>query len=70
MGADQVLVKEGRMGARVAYPVQSGDPSETRQQLWDLAKTGDTERKQLIVEYALEARNEAASGIVADLTTS
>ena len=36
----------------------------------DLAKTGDTERKQLIVEYTLEARNEAASGIIADLTTS
>jgi hypothetical protein len=36
----------------------------------DLAKTGDTEKKQLIVEYTLEACNEAASGIVADLTTS
>lgn len=36
----------------------------------DLAKTGDTERKQLLVEYTLESRNEAASGIVADLTTS
>lgn len=38
--------------------------------LVDLAKTGDTERKQLIVEFTLESRNEAASGIVADLTTS
>ena len=38
--------------------------------LQDLAKTGDSERKQLIVEYTLESRNEAASGIVADLTTS
>jgi hypothetical protein len=37
---------------------------------WDLAKTGDTEKKQMIVEYTLEACNEAASGIVADLTTS
>lgn len=37
---------------------------------YDLAKTGDTERKQMIVEYTLEAKNEAASGIVADLTTS
>ena len=36
----------------------------------DLAKTGDTDRKQILVEYALESRNEAASGIVADLTTS
>ena len=36
----------------------------------ELAKTGDTDRKQILVEYTLEARNEAASGIVADLTTS
>jgi len=36
----------------------------------DLARTGDTEKKQLLVEYTLEARNEASSGIVADLTTS
>ena len=39
-------------------------------QLWDLAKTGDTERKQLLVEYTLEARNEAASGAVYDVNTS
>lgn len=39
-------------------------------QLHDLAKTGDTERKQLLVEYCLEMRNEAAHGLVADLTTS
>ena len=39
-------------------------------QLWDLAKTGDTERKQLLVEYALESRNEAASGAVFDCSTS
>ncbi len=39
-------------------------------QTHDLAKTGDTERKQLLVEYTLEAKNEASSGIVADLTTS
>ena len=36
----------------------------------DLAKTGDTDRKQLLVEYTLESRNEAANGIIADLTTS
>jgi len=39
-------------------------------QLHDLAKTGDSERRQLLVEYALEARNEKASGAVLDLTTS
>lgn len=38
--------------------------------LVDLAKTGDSERKQLIAEYCLESRNEAASGAVWDLTTS
>lgn len=36
----------------------------------DLAKTGDTDRKQLLIEYTLESRNEAASGIIADVTTS
>ena len=36
----------------------------------DLAKTGDTERKQILVEYTLESKNEAASGIIADLTTA
>jgi hypothetical protein len=39
-------------------------------QLHDLSKTGDSEQKQLLAEYALEARNEAASGVVADLTVS
>lgn len=36
----------------------------------DIARTGDAEKKQLLVEYTLEARNEAASGVVADLTTA
>lgn len=36
----------------------------------NLAKTGDSERRQIISEYTLEARNEKASGIVADLDTS
>lgn len=36
----------------------------------DMAISGDYERKQLLVEYTLECRNEAASGIIADLTTS
>jgi len=39
-------------------------------QMHDLAKTGDTEKKQLLLEATLESRNEAASGCVADLTTS
>ena len=36
----------------------------------ELAKTGDSEKRQLLVEATLESRNEAASGMVADLTTS
>ena len=36
----------------------------------DLAKTGDSERKQLICEWTLEVRNEKAHGVVADLTTA
>jgi len=35
-----------------------------------LAKTGDAEKRQLIVEYTLKVANEAGSGVVADLTTS
>ena len=36
----------------------------------DIARTGDAEKKQIVCEYTLEARNEASSGIVADLTTA
>ncbi len=35
---------------------------------WELAKTGDTEKRQVLIEYALEVCNEAAHGVVADLT--
>lgn len=41
-------------------------PFETK----DLAKTGDTTRKQILVELTLEMKNEAAHGGVFDLTTS
>ena len=37
---------------------------------WKLAKTGDTEKRQLLVEYTLCSKNEAASGCIADLTSS
>lgn len=36
----------------------------------DLAKTGDTVRKQILTELTLEVKNEAAHGGVYDLTTS
>lgn len=34
----------------------------------DLAKVGDSDKTQLLVEYTLEVKNEAAHGIIADLT--
>ncbi len=34
-----------------------------------LAKIGDSERRQLLVEYALCSKNEAGSGVIADRTT-
>lgn len=37
---------------------------------YDLARTGDSTRKDMRVEYTLEMRNEGAFGIIADLNTS
>ncbi len=34
----------------------------------ELAVTGDNESTQLLAEYTLEVKNEAAHGIIADLT--
>lgn len=34
-----------------------------------LSKTGDSEKRQLLAEYTLVAKQEASSGVVADLTT-
>jgi hypothetical protein len=34
----------------------------------ELAKDGDSDKTQLLVEYSLEVRNQAAHGIIADLT--
>ena len=36
-------------------------------QVVDLAKTGDSEKKQLLCEWTLEMRNEAAHGIILDI---
>ena len=38
--------------------------------VYDLAKTGDAEKRLLLSEWTLESRNEAASAKVADLNTS
>ena len=37
---------------------------------FDLAKTGDSDRKQILIEHTFVARNEASSGGVFDLTTA
>lgn len=37
---------------------------------FDLAKTGDTDRRELLVEHTLVARNQASSGGIFDLTSS
>lgn len=37
---------------------------------WDLAKTGDSERKQILVEYTLEVCNEKAHAGIYDLSAS
>ena len=39
-------------------------------QQMELAKTGDAEKRLMLVEYGLKVSNEAAHGIVADLTTA
>lgn len=36
----------------------------------EIAKTGDAEKRQVVVEYTLVGRNEGASGKIADCTTS
>jgi hypothetical protein len=37
---------------------------------FDVAKRGDADTKQILAEYTLEMRNEAAHGVMADLTTT
>tara|TARA_Y100000593_G_scaffold84791_1_gene160842 strand:+ start:153 stop:1100 length:948 start_codon:yes stop_codon:yes gene_type:complete len=39
-------------------------------QQFELSKTGDSEKRQLLTEYVLVSRQEKASGMVADCTTS
>jgi hypothetical protein len=37
---------------------------------WEIAKTGDANKRQLLAEYTLEMKNQAAHGVVADLLTT
>lgn len=34
---------------------------------WELAKTGDSEKRQILIEYTLKVVNEAAHGVIADI---
>ena len=63
MRSRDVLVLQMDMWASAALPGRNFTT-------FPLAKTGDTDRKQLLVEHTLEARNEKASGGVFDLTSS
>lgn len=38
--------------------------------MYELAKTGDNDKRQMLAEYTLVSRNQAASGKITDLTTS
>tara|TARA_R110001583_G_scaffold26979_10_gene96839 strand:- start:1643 stop:2422 length:780 start_codon:yes stop_codon:yes gene_type:complete len=57
---DALVIQKDMFAAAYLRPVQ----------MMELSKTGDSERRLLLSEYALESRNEAASGAVWDLTTS
>lgn len=46
------------------WDIAIGDPMQTN----DLAKTGLAQRKEMHIEWALRCLNQAASGVVADLT--
>ena len=48
------------------WAVAVGRPTATE----ELAKTGDSDKRQIVTELTLVCRNEAASGLVADCSTS
>lgn len=61
MPAKNVYLIDPRMAAKAALrPMFSHE----------LAKTGDSERRQVIEEYTLKVNNEAAHGVIADVTPS
>lgn len=58
---------------RTAHVLESGmvETAYLRDfQLEDLAKTGDSIKKYLVAEYTLQMNNEAAHGVIADLSTT
>ena len=63
MRARDVLVLQTDMWALTTLPGRN-------MVTYDLAKTGDSDQRQLLAEYSLEARNEKANGLVADVTSA
>jgi len=76
-------VYQGDFGRLTAIPHPYGmrnrtvlgiDPRRARKAIlrgmrnWELAKTGDTEKRQMLEEYTLQCDNELAHFVVADLT--
>jgi len=57
---DAIIYDPKKVKMAVARPMKS----------WDLAKTGDTTKKQILVEYTLEVSNEKAHALVADVKKS
>jgi len=67
--ADRILRSSGRSALLVEtdmFATHFLRPFETQ----ELAKTGDADKRNLIVEWTLVAKNEASSATIADLTTS
>jgi len=67
--ADRILRSSGRSALLVEtdmFATHFLRPFETQ----ELAKTGDADKRNLIVEWTLVAKNEASSSTIADLTTS
>ena len=67
------IVPSRQCRSRTGYLVQSDMVAYAtlrNMETEDLAKTGDSDRKQLLCEWTLEVRNEKAHGLIADLTTS
>ena len=60
-----------RPGVALSIDVEYASVAYLRNyQLLDLAKTGDSERRQIVCEFGLKVQNPLAHGIIADLTTS
>jgi hypothetical protein len=80
-GIDVIVTDFGKLRVVPSIHVRSRTAHFVQPDMWalstlrnmkikELAPTGDSNKKMIISEYTLEARNEASSGVLADLTTS